>query len=75
MKGKCKPKDAGAYVVSGKCSSVALSIYSDQQWEFEETEDGRIFLTYKFVAMFLPRLQFEKDWEIIKTDGKEAAEA
>lgn len=74
MKGICKPKDSGVYVIGDAFKKVTLGIYRRQRWEFADSGRGRICLHYKFVTMYITSLAFEEDWEIIKVDEKEAVE-
>ena len=74
MKGICKPKSIGVYVASDGGVTISVGAHSNQRWNFEECENGRICLHYKSIGIFIPRLNFEEDWEIIKVDEKEAVE-
>jgi hypothetical protein len=68
MKGICKPKSIGVIVVSEGHSSVAIGVNSNQRWDFETRDEGRICLQYKNIGIFMPHRQFDEDWEIIKSE-------
>lgn len=68
MKGICKPKSTGVYVASDGCITISIGAHSDQRWSFEECKNGRICLHYKSIGIFIPRSNFEEDWEIIKSE-------
>jgi hypothetical protein len=68
MKGICKPKDAGVIAVGDWNSSVAIGVNSNQRWDFETRDEGRICLQYKNIGIFMPHRQFEENWEIVKSE-------
>ena len=75
MKGICKPKDTGVCCFGDYVSTAIIGVNSQQRWEFERLPSGRISLERDCIAIHMPFLVFEADWEIIKADRKEAAEA
>lgn len=68
MRGICKPKSIGVYVASEGRITISVGALNNQRWSFEECENGRICLHYKSIGIFIPRLNFEEDWEIIKSE-------
>lgn len=70
MKGICKPKSIGVYVASYGGVTISVGAHSNQQWNFEECENGRIRLQYKNIGIFMPHRQFEENWEIVKSENE-----
>ena len=66
MKGICKPKSVGVYVVSDEDETISVEAHSNQRWSFEECGDDEIRLHYKSINLYIPRSNFEEVWEIIR---------
>lgn len=66
MNGICKSKDTGVIACADGSITVVIGVYSNHKWKFGTTSDGRVSLHFKNIGIFIPRLQFEEDWDIIE---------
>ena len=69
MKGICKPKDTGVCCFSDYTSTAIIGVNNQQKWEFERLPSGRVSVSRDCITMHVPRLVFEEDWEIVKSEG------